>query len=114
MPNLKPPPVGKRERVIPEDELSVILQAVDANFGKLIQFVCFTGARPQEAVAAHQRNLQGDRLVWMAGQAPKGKSPRIIYLNEKPLSLINSEGYLLTNSRGKPWTSNAVRIRFKR
>lgn len=111
---LRRPALGTRDRVISRKEFATILRIVDRNFGKLLRFVYYTGARPQEAVAAHHDNLQGDRLVWLAGKAPKGKAPRIIYLNKRALRLINPEGFFFTNSRGKPWKSNDVRCRFRR
>jgi hypothetical protein len=44
-------------------------------------------------------------LNWAAGQG---------YIPYSPIAKANPEGKLFRNTRGQPWTANAVRCRFRR
>jgi integrase len=80
-----------------------------------------TGCRPQESlrVEARHTDLTNSRWVFPASES-KGGLPRVVYLTEvsleitRRLLLAHPEGKLFRNSRGKPWTTEAVNCGFVR
>ena len=79
-----------------------------------------TGARPQETLHVEARHVDLKNLRWIfpASETRTGRLPRVIYLNAealeitKRLALLHPTGKLFRNTRGKPWTADAVNCRF--
>ncbi|HWA97501.1 MAG TPA: site-specific integrase [Pirellulales bacterium] len=111
----------RRETIISPEQWGEILSASDATFRDFLTFIRETGARPQEArkVEARHFDEKNARLMLSADES-KGKIARTIYLTETALKLVKRlvqkypTGPLLRNSRGAPWTKNAVVCRFRR
>lgn len=122
--DLKKPAMGRRERIVAPEERELIFSSVkDEAFRLFLKAVAGTGARPGELrkVEAKHFHLSG-LWVFPPKQHKTGKKtgkPRVIYLTPemtelcKKLAAEQPEGPLFLNTRGKPWTVNAIRIRFR-
>lgn len=83
-----------------------------------------TGCRPAEVAKVRKDNVNLERGLWVLPKhktAKKTGRPRIIYLCPQALELTKKlvlrcpdDGPLFRNSRGVPWTGNAIRTRFRR
>jgi integrase len=124
--DMKKPRERRRERILSAEERQAIVAAVkDKAFLRFLYALGQTGARPGEirkVTAAHVNySVDGKPLYWEL----KGKSTertgdaRCIYLTPGMAELTgdlareNYDGPLFLNTRGKPWTRNAIRIRFR-
>jgi integrase len=122
--HVKNPPIQKRDRVISADERKQILDAIpDQAFRRFVQGLLGTGCRPSEVanVTASDANLELG--VWVLKQhksAKKTGKPRVVYLSPemveltRQLAALHPNGSLFRNTRGKPFTRNAWRCRFRR
>jgi integrase len=81
-----------------------------------------TGCRPGEIARVTAAEVDFEQGLWVQKKhktAKKTGKPRIIYLPPEAVELTRElvakrpVGPLFLNSRGKPWTRNAVRIRFR-
>ena len=119
---LKRPPMKSRQTLVSAKTHKAILKATDTAFATFITALRSTGARPGEirAVTAEMVNL--DAGVWVLPEhktVRKSGKPRIVYLTPDMLKLTKRlmkeqpTGPLFRNSRGQPWTSNAVRCRMR-
>lgn len=102
------------------------LESEDGYFRDIFRAMLLTGSRPQEARAVTSKNIQSasdsDNAVWLwhwkSGDAPKGKHARTIWLKGEMEELARERsrmpGELFRMKRGKPWSSNALRIKFMR
>ena len=115
------PPAGKRDQVVSDSEFQQLLAlSADRSFRDLLSISWETGARPQETLRVEARHVDLDNSRWVfpAKEAKGGKLPRIVYLNEKALELTarymekNPTGTIFRNTKGKPWTTDAVCCRF--
>jgi integrase len=120
--HLKKPRGGKRDRIVPPDEFERILGMVaDPAFRDLLITTWETGCRPQESLRVEARHVELDNSRWVlpAGEA-KGEYLRVVYLPERAreitrrLTGCHPEGPLFRNSRGMPWTTDAVNCVFQR
>jgi integrase len=121
---LKKPTPKRRERILTAEDRALIRSAIsDAAFRDFVIALQETGARPGEVaqVSAHQVDLEN--ALWVLTEhktAGRTGRPRIIYLTPTMVELCrqqvakNPSGPLFRNSRGRPWTGNAVRCRFRR
>lgn len=121
---LKKPRAKRRDRILSGAEREEILAAIrDQPFRNFVTALQETGARPGEIaqVTSQQVNLKAG--VWVLQEhktAKQTQRPRVIYLTPKMIELSCKlcdkfpEGPIFRNRRGRPWTRNAVRIRFKR
>lgn len=117
----RPEPLA-RERILTDQERRLILGSLknrrDPPFKLFLFALSQTGARPGEVrkVTAAQCHL--DAGVWVFTKH-KTKKNRIIYLTPPMLNLCRKliakhpTGPLFRNSRGKPFSSNAIRCRFR-
>jgi integrase/recombinase XerD len=111
------PSAERRETIITAAEFEALLEhAVDETFRDLLVVTWETGCRPQELLRVEARHVDLARQRWVFPlQESKGKrTPRIVYLTERPLEITRRlmdrypKGRLFRNSRGKPWTTSAV------
>jgi integrase len=123
--NVQKPSAGRRTRILTAEEQAEILAAVkDRNFKEFLIALQLTGCRPSEVarVTAAQVNLELG--VWVLDQhktAKKTGKPRVVYLNPEMVELTRRlvverpEGPLFPSKKlGRPFTKNAIRIRFRR
>lgn len=115
------PPQGRREQIVNQAEFDAILAITrDREFRDLIITTWETGARPQETIRVEARHvdLKNTRWVFPASESKMHRLPRVIYLSTdaleitKRLVLTYPTGPLFRNTRGKPWTADAVNGRF--
>src|SRR5580700_7245960 len=81
-----------------------------------------TGCRPGEVAKVTAADCDLAAGIWVLAKhktAKKTGTPRVIYLPPEAVELTRElvakhpEGPLFLNSRGQPWTRNAIRIRFR-
>ncbi|HUY33192.1 MAG TPA: tyrosine-type recombinase/integrase [Pirellulales bacterium] len=120
---LKAPPRGRRETVVAPEKFAEILAAVkDQQFKDVLSFLYATGCRPQEVCQVESRHVQlaMQRIVFPASEAKGKEYPRVIYLNDAALEIVERlskrwpDGKIFRNRRHKAWDRNAVRCRFRR
>jgi integrase len=122
--SLEKPPMERRERILSPEERRAILGAADGKEFKMYLFaIGSTGCRPGEVrkVTAAEVDLQMG--TWRFKKHKTGKRtgrPRIVYLTPAMVNLCRRlmrerpDGPIFRNSRGLPWSRNAVRIRLRR
>jgi integrase len=124
---LGPSPLGKirkptpkpREFIFTQEQVDDILAETDEPFRILCILLSLTGARPEELRLATKAHCAKDFSQLKFGKAKGGRS-RIIYVPAegqeilRELAAVRPEGPLLLNSRGKPWSKNAIYFRMKR
>ena len=120
---VKRPAAGRREMVLTTDEFDklVLANVSDQQERDLMVFLWETGARVQELRRIEACHFQPDaRRVVLPPSLDKSGHYRVIYLTAtaqeiaERLASENPEGALFRNRRGKPWTSNAIRCRFRK
>jgi integrase len=112
----------QREVIVSPETFKQLLAASRPGFRDLLTFLLSTGCRPQEARAVERRHvdLALRRIVFPASEAKGGEHPRVIYLTDEALAIVKplceryESGPIFRNSKGKAWTRNAIRCRFRR
>jgi integrase len=122
--HIKNPPIQKRERVISTAERQQILDAIpDKAFNQFVRALLGTGCRPSEVANVTADDVNLELGIWILKKhktAKKSGKPRIVYLSPemaeltRELMAINATGPLFRNTRGRPFTRNAWRCRFRR
>jgi integrase len=122
--SVKPPRMNRRERVLSADERKLILGSTkDQAFRDFLTAMLDTGCRPSEVAAVTAADVNPELGVWILKEhktAKKTGKPRIIYLSPAMLDLSKKQiekypkGPLFPNTRGKPFSRNSWRCRFKR
>jgi len=114
----KPKP---RDRALTDDEYRSMLRASRIYFRRLLFALRQTGARPKELRTLRWTQVREDRLVLREHKTvKKTKKDRVIWLTppmRKLLAVLRRDStceYVFLNSRGKPWTMNAVRLQVMR
>jgi integrase len=114
-----------RDRLVAPEERRLVLSSIrDRAFKLLVFAMVTTGARPSEIRRVTAREYMPPGL-WVFPPrrhktGKKTKKPRVVYLTPPMQKLCErlirerTEGPLFLNSRGKPWTANALRCRFRR
>lgn len=117
---LKKPAYQRREVLISEADRKRISEAIrDRAFKQYLFALGQTGMRPGEVRKVTAREVHGDTLVFPEHKTSKHGEQRVVFLNEAMRLLIaelvkeNPTGPLFLNSRRKPWSQNAIRIRFR-
>ncbi|MBN9119556.1 MAG: site-specific integrase [Planctomycetes bacterium] len=123
--NVEKPPAGRRTRIVTAEERAEILAAVkDRNFKEFLTALYQTGCRPSEVARVTAANVNLELGVWIFEQHKTGKKtgkPRVIYLSPEMVEMSRRlmaerpEGRLFPSRKlGRPFTQNAIRIRFRR
>jgi integrase len=121
---LKAPRGNRRERVLTADERTLILESVkDRQFRDFLTAMLGTGCRPSEVANVTAADVKLEIGVWVLMQhktVKKTGKPRVIYLSPDMLELTKRQmekfptGPLFPNMRGKVFSRNAWRCRFRR
>ena len=120
---MKKPRCASREFFLPAvDRLRVLNAARGQQFKELVAVMFASGARPQEMRVIAARHFEPDlsRLVFLREESKGKQRRRVIYLDDmsreivERLVAIYSRGPLFRNSRGHPWTADALSARFRR
>ena len=121
---LKVPRGKRRERVLTAEEKKLILESVrDQAFRNFLNALIGTGCRPSEVANVTASNVDLALGIWVLPNhktAKKTGKPRVIYLSPDMADLTRRQieqypnGLLFPNTRGKAFTRNAWRCRFRR
>jgi integrase len=121
--NVEKPPMEARDLyVTPTDYEKAIEAVTEPNFRDVIRFAWESGARPQEIIAIETRHIDFEQMrVVFARKESKGKKAiRVVYLTPeaaailKPLAEQHTGGAVFRNTRGRPWTPDAINCAFCR
>ena len=119
--HMEKPAGGKREQLVTREEFDAILGLThDREFQDLLTVTWECGCRPQESLRVEARHveLQNERWVFPQTEEKSRRAPRVVYLTDVALEVTrrllvkNPQGPLFRNTRGKPWTKDAVNCRF--
>ncbi len=121
---MRKPSIRRRERFLTVEEKKLILSSIkDKAFKNFVLAMQETGCRPSEVANVTAADCDLELGVWVLRrhktQKKTGK-PRIIYLTANMIELSkqmiakNATGPLFLNTRGKPFSKNAIRCRFRR
>ncbi len=115
---IKKPKRQRREVFYSIEQWNQIRAHVKDGFIDLLDFLWSTGCRPKEARDLEASHVHLDNNVClMVSNESKGEMPRAIFLTPEPKSnlerLIKKRpvGKLFLNSRGNPWTKDAIKCR---
>ena len=112
-----------RDVVIEPDQFEQILgRCRDQQARDLFTVLWETGCRVQEIrkVEAHHFHEDERRWLFPRSQAKGKRTPRVVYLTDEALEISlrlaakHPHGPLFRNARGKPWTKNAIIMRFNK
>jgi integrase len=118
---MKRPKPAPRQRALSHEEYQALLKASRGCFKLFLFSLWNTGARPKELRTLLWQHVQADRLV-----LPEHKTawqtcePRVIRLNSPMRKLMAvlrqraTSDHVFLNTRGQPWTCNAVRQKISR
>jgi integrase len=120
---MEKPPQGRREQLVSEAELNLILAiASDDCFRDLVYAAWDTGCRPDELFTVEASFFDAVNGVWVFPlKESKGKRyRRVVYLTDRMVALTkrlaeaHPAGPLFRNADGTPWCASAVKCRFQR
>jgi integrase len=119
---MKRPKPAPRNRAMTEEEFRSLLRGEPKVCFKTFLYALWaTGCRPKEARTLTWDMVREDRWVLQDHKTfHKTRKPRVIYLNASMRKLMgllrrrSASPHVFLNSRGRPWTNNAVRIRIGR
>lgn len=86
----------------------------------LLDFLYLTGCRPLEARSIEARHLHDDLVIFPADESKGKNEPRVIYLVPEAKAILcrlaeeHPDGALFRNSKGNPWTKDAIKSRLTR
>jgi integrase len=120
--HVRKPKALVRDRTLTSEERDLILASIkDLAFRQFVNAMTLTGCRPGEVARVTAADVENGLWVLVKHKtANKTGKPRTVYLCPEALELTNEliekhpTGPLFLNMRGKPWTRNAIRIRFMR
>lgn len=121
--SLKRPAMARREAVVEPNQHQQLMDTTDEPFRQFLFAMRETGARPGEIRIVTAEQVDLDRGVWILAEhktRKKTDKPRLIYLTQAMVDLSRElmqqapAGPLFRNSKGKPWSANAVRCRMRR
>lgn len=120
---LKKPPIKRRERIVSAAERQEILTVVtDPSFRNFLLALQHTGCRPSEVATVTAAQVDLSLGIWVLPEhktAGKTGRPRVVYLTPelhelcKRLIMENPAGPIFRNRRGKAFSKNAIRLRFR-
>lgn len=121
---MRKPANGRRERLVSSEEREKILAEVkDKAFRDFLFALQATGCRPSEIAKVTAADLDLTMGIWKLKNHKtyrKTKKARIVYLTPEMVELSKSLcekipfGPIFLNTRGKPFSKNAIRCRFRR
>jgi integrase/recombinase XerD len=115
------PQAKTRQRIMTDDEFRLLLRNSDRTFKVLLYALRETGARPKECRTLKWGNVHAE--TWVLPQhktAHKTGKARVVFLNAPMRKLMTvlrktaKTDHVFVNTRGEPWTVNAMRLRITR
>ncbi|MBA4067166.1 MAG: site-specific integrase [Isosphaera sp.] len=120
----KPPPTRRTRVVSPAERAEVLAAVKDRNFREYLTALYLTGCRPSEVARVTAGEVNLDLGVWVLEAHKTAKrtgKPRVVYLSPEMVELSRRlaaerpEGPLFPSRKlGRPFSKNAIRIRFRR
>lgn len=112
-------PSRRRREVYTPEEWQKIVACCDQCFLDILEFMAETGCRPIEARRLERKHIDlENEVAILQWSESKTDSVRVIFLTEKAKEicsrLSDREGPIFRNSRGRPWTKDAIKCRFAR
>lgn len=117
---MKKPKRKRRDVCYTPQQWAAIIEHSTEPFTELLEFLSLTGCRPLEARTIEARHLHGDLVIFPADESKGEIEPRVIYLVPAALAILkrlvkkHPEGALFRNSKGRPWTKDAIKCRLTR
>lgn len=122
--HIRKPKALVRDRVLTLEERRLVISSIRGDcFRDFVHAMTLTGCRPGEVMRVSREHIDLEAGLWIFinhKTAKKTGKPRIVYLCPEALELTKklldrcADGEpIFKNSRGKPWTRNAIRIRFR-
>ena len=121
--HLEVPTADRRETRVSTVEYERLISLMsDESLRDLVVTTWETGCRPQESLRVEARHVDIEHQRWVFPKSEsKGKrQPRVIYLSGPALEITRRKmdqfptGALFRNSKGRPWTPDAVNCAFDR
>ncbi len=122
--HLEDKPSRRRREVVytPEQWERIVGAIRDDEFRDLMTFLWETGCRPKEARLLEARHVdrRNGVVVFPPSESKGERHPRVLFLNDAALAIVSKRcesrpsGPLFLNSRGNPWTKDAVKCRLNR
>lgn len=109
-----------KRSVVSEATWKKLFAEADEPFRDLLTALRETGCRPSEISRVTADDVHGPTWVLDEHKTEETGQPRVVWLNQtmqeltKRLVSDNPVGPIFRNSRGKPWTKNAIVIRFRK
>lgn len=109
-----------KRSVVPEDILQQLVAEADQPLEDLLTALRETGCRPSEIARVTADNVHGPTWVFDEHKTDGGGQPRIVWLNQTMQALTarlvaaHTIGPIFRNSRGNPWTKDAIVTRFRK
>jgi integrase len=115
---VKKPRRKPREIVYSREQYDEIRAFANPTTRDLIDFLWWTGCRPFEARRIEQRHVHNDLVIFPPSESKGERQARVIVLVPQASVILDRldrpDGPLLRNSRGRPWTKDAVKCQFQR
>lgn len=113
--------VSPRDDFVTMEQHKIILAAVHGPARDLIRMAWETGARVQElrGFRVEDYDAENGRLIIERKRAKVKTSDRVVYLTSEATEIVSRaisgriSGVLLLNSRGRPWTKDAIACLFR-
>lgn len=116
----KPTPTPRDVFVTPEQWEELLPLVNDQEFRDFIITMWETGSRPKEVRIVTARDVDNNRWVFERKKSKGKRKLRVVYLSPiarqitERLALKHPKGPIFRNTKGRPWTKNAVGLRFQR
>jgi integrase len=120
---VRKPSARSRDRILtPEERIAIVGAVKDQPFHDFVFAMEQTGCRPSEVGRITAADVNLDQETWVFHKhktCKKVAKPRIVYLTPAMVELTrrlmaqHPTGPLFLNTRGDPWTRNAIRCRFR-
>lgn len=117
---MRKPKRKRRDISYTPDQWAQIREHAKEPFASFLDFLYLTGCRPLEARTIEARHLHDDLVIFPTDESKGEIEPRVIYLVPealailKPLAKQYPDGTLFRNSKGRPWTRDAIKCRLTR
>ena len=102
----------RREIVYTAEQWVLIKGAATGSLVELLDFMWSTGCRPKEVRTLEARHVHDDLVIFPPDESKGKTDSRVIFLTPQARAilepLLDKEGPLFTNSRGVPWTKDAL------
>ncbi|MEM9940721.1 MAG: tyrosine-type recombinase/integrase [Planctomycetota bacterium] len=115
---IKKPKRKRREIVYTPEQWEKIKAEAKGSLLPLLNFLWLTGCRPKEARIPESRHVHDDVIIFPPDESKGETDSRVIFLtpaaHEVLKPFLTNAGPLFRNSRGNPWTKDAIKCSLTR